>query len=210
MLVLTAALAVAGSAGGANPQVAGLQVALRAHGVYRGPINAVAGPATIHALRRFQRRAGLKPDGLAGLNTRRALGRLGRPLYGRRVLRPGLVGWDVAVLQFLLGHAGHSPGRVDASFGPRTKAALRRFQRARHIRATGIAGRRTLAALCHSSACLARSAPRFSRYVVREGDTLTALARRFHTSITELARLNRLDPHKFLIVGTRLRVPRSS
>lgn len=205
-LITVFALASAGVADAANPQIAGLQVALRAHGVYHGPINAVAGPRTVEALRRFQRRAGLKPNGLAGLRTRVALGRLGRPLYGLRTLRPGLVGWDVAVLQFLLARRGYSPGRIDGALGPRTQTALRAFQRAHRTRPTGLAGPRTLTALCRSSSCLVRQTSKAVRYVVRKGDTLTAIARHFGTSIGAIARANRLDPHKFLIIGTRLRI----
>jgi LysM repeat protein len=44
-------------------------------------------------------------------------------------------------------------------------------------------------------------------YVVRKGDTLTGIAARFRTTIGAIARLNRLDPHRFLIIGTPLRIP---
>jgi hypothetical protein len=71
-------------------QTSGLQVALKARGLYRGPIDAIAGPGTIRAVVRFQRRRDLDVDGIAGPQTRRALGRLGRPLYGRRPLRRGI------------------------------------------------------------------------------------------------------------------------
>ena len=128
-----------------DPQVAGLQVALRAYGVYTGPIDAIAGPATRRGLIRFQRRAGVTPDGKAGPATRRALGLLGRPLFGRRTMRPGLFGWDVAVLQFLLARRGELVP-VDGYFDARTERALRRFQRARRLATDGVAGSRTLAA----------------------------------------------------------------
>ena len=59
------ALAAAGAAHADNPQIAGLQVALRAQGVYSGAIDGVAGPGTITAVRRFQQRAGLVADGKA-------------------------------------------------------------------------------------------------------------------------------------------------
>src|SRR5437762_3139302 len=95
-------LAPAQAARGASPNAAALQVALRAHGTYSGTIDGIAGPRTIAGVRAVQRRAGLAVDGLAGPRTRRALGRLGRPPYGSRTLRRGRVGWDVAVLQFLL------------------------------------------------------------------------------------------------------------
>ena len=89
-----------------NPQVAGLQVALRAYGLYLGPIDGLAGPATVRGVRRFQQRVGLHVDGRAGPATRRAFGPLGRPLFGARTLKRGAFGWDVSVLQFLLARRG--------------------------------------------------------------------------------------------------------
>src|SRR3954451_5195570 len=66
-----------------RPQVAGLQVALRAWGLYAGPIDAIDGPGTRAAVRASQQRSGLPADGLAGRKTRAALGPLGRPLRAR-------------------------------------------------------------------------------------------------------------------------------
>ena len=62
---ISASLAVAASAGAVNPQQAGLQVALRAQGLYAGPIDAIAGPLTVAAVRSFQRSHGLKQTGIA-------------------------------------------------------------------------------------------------------------------------------------------------
>jgi LysM repeat protein len=44
-------------------------------------------------------------------------------------------------------------------------------------------------------------------YRVRLGDSLTSIATRFHTSVRALARENRLDPARYLIAGTTIRVP---
>ena len=60
----------AGSAA-ARPRVAGLQVALRAQGLYLGPIDAIIGPKTVAAVRAFQRVHNLKVTGIADLGTRR-------------------------------------------------------------------------------------------------------------------------------------------
>ena len=145
---LLAALLLAAPAGAKiNPQNAGLQVALRAWGVYLGPIDGIAGPVTARAVREFQRRKGLRVDGIPGASTRRALGRLGRPLYGRRSMRRGMVGWDVSVLQFLLTRRGAPTGIIDGYFGGETTRALRRFQRRAGLAADGIAGPRTRRAL---------------------------------------------------------------
>jgi Transglycosylase SLT domain/Putative peptidoglycan binding domain len=145
------ALAAAPSGDAAVPrlQTAGLQVALKARGLYAGPIDAIAGPRTVRAVIRFQRSRGLLVDGIAGPQTRRALGRLGRPLYGKRTLRRGMVGWDVSVLQFLLRRSSSPAGSIDGTFGRRTHLATMRFQRRAGLAADGVVGpqtRRTLAA----------------------------------------------------------------
>jgi Putative peptidoglycan binding domain/Transglycosylase SLT domain len=151
---LVAALAFAATAHAANPQIAGLQVALRAYGLYNGPIDAIAGPKTVRATKAFQRRAGLVVDGRAGPATRRALGPLGRPVFGRRTLHRRLFGWDVSVLQFMLARRGELVP-VYGYFDLATERALRRYQRRRRLASDGIAGRRTLAALSHGRPALA-------------------------------------------------------
>jgi Transglycosylase SLT domain/Putative peptidoglycan binding domain len=130
-----------------NPQNAGLQIALRAWGYYEGPIDAIAGPMTARAVRRFQRAKGLPVDGIPRPTTRRALGRLGRPLYGTRVIRRGMVGWDVSVLQYLLSRRGSPTGIIDGYFGDETTRALRRFQRRSGLVADSVAGPATRGAL---------------------------------------------------------------
>ena len=148
MASFLAALILATPAGAKiNPQNAGLQVALRAWGVYLGPIDGIAGPMTARAVRVFQRRMKLEVDGIPGPRTRRALGRLGRPLYGQRAMRRGMVGWDVAVLQFLLTRRGAPTGIVDGYFGRETARAVRRFQRRAGLGVDAIAGPATRRAI---------------------------------------------------------------
>jgi hypothetical protein len=135
------------SAFGGRADVAALQVALRAVGLSPGPIDAISGPWTRRALRRFQRRERLIVDGIAGPQTRRALGRRGRPSLGSRAMRTGQRGWDVAALQFLLSARGYGPGGFDGGFGPKTALAVERFQRAAELSADRVAGPATLGAL---------------------------------------------------------------
>jgi hypothetical protein len=157
-----AALALATDAHASNPQIAGLQVALRAYGLYHGPIDSIAGPATARATKTFQRRAGLTADGLAGPQTRRALGPLGEPLFGRRTLRLHMFGWDVSVLQFMLARRG-ALVPVDGYFDSATARALRRYQRQRKLAVDGVAGPHTLHELAAGRAALSpakvRAAP---------------------------------------------------
>jgi hypothetical protein len=147
------ALALAPSARGLNPQIAGLQIALREHGLYRGPIDAVQGPKTVRAVRVFQRRHRLAVDGIAGPRTRAALGPRGRPLFGARVIRRGTRGYDVGVLQFLLRRRGLRVGPLDGSFGRMTATAVRRFQRRTGLQPDAIVGPRTTRRLCGLPVC---------------------------------------------------------
>jgi peptidoglycan hydrolase-like protein with peptidoglycan-binding domain len=127
-----------------DPGVAALQGMLHARGLYMGTIDGIRGPATNKGVRAAQRRAGLEVDGIIGPLTRRAL-RL-RPL-GSRPLRDGAKGSDVLALQFALAWHGFPCGAFDGGFGPRTDAALRRFQHFAGLAADGVAGPNTLAAL---------------------------------------------------------------
>jgi peptidoglycan hydrolase-like protein with peptidoglycan-binding domain len=65
---------------------------------------------------------------------------------GDRALRAGASGPDVRELQKALRKAGFSV-KVDGRFGPSTVRAVKRFQRAAHLTASGTVGRKTIAAL---------------------------------------------------------------
>jgi soluble lytic murein transglycosylase-like protein len=205
---LAASWAAAGIAGAAlNPQHAGHQVALRAQGLYLGSIDGIVGPHTVAAVRAFQHTHGLRVTGIADLPTRRELGPLGKPLFGSRAIARGCFGWDVAVLQFLLNkHGVRVP--VNAFMDGPTVAGLKRYQRAMHLSADGFAGPRTFAALGLQSHVPVRAAT-LASYVVKSGDSLTAIAKRNHTTILRLVHLNRLDPRRALLIGTHLRLPAS-
>jgi len=151
-----ATIAFAPSAGAANPQVAGVQIALRERGLYEGSVDGVQGPKTLRAIRAFQRRNDLAVDGLVGPRTRAALGWRGQPLFGRRIIRRGMRGYDVGVLQFLLRRHGLRVRRLDGRFGPRTDATVRRFQRRAGLAPDGVVGARTARRLCALPVCVWR------------------------------------------------------
>jgi hypothetical protein len=152
VVAVAAGLAIVAPAG-ANPQLAGLQVALAREGLYTGPVDAVPGPITHAALQAFQRHAGLVPDGIVGPMTRHALGSFARPLFGTRVMKPGMRGWDVAVLQFLLSKHRLLATRPNGEFGARTESAVVRFQRARGLEPDGVVGPLTARKLCKLAVC---------------------------------------------------------
>ena len=148
-LVLGVGLVLPAAADASRANVAALQVAMRALGLYGSTVDGIAGPLTRGAVRTFQRRRNLQVDGIAGPRTRRALGRRGGPRLGSRMMRKGIRGWDVAALQFLLASRGYGPGGYDGGFGPNTEAAVLSYQRAAGLTVDGVAGPATLRALRH-------------------------------------------------------------
>jgi hypothetical protein len=206
-LVAAIAAVLSASARAANPQIAGIQVALRAHGLYLGPIDGIAGPGTRAAIRAFQRKKGLQVDGLAGVRTRVALGPLGRPLLGRRTLTPGAFGLDVAVLQFLLTREGLYDGALDGYFGPETAKALRVYQRKTGLYPDAVLGPRTLSSFSRRGLPAARRQQPARRHRVRSGETLAALAARYRTSVGAIARLNGIRNPNLVRIGALLRLP---
>ena len=159
--------------------------------------------------------------GIADARTRKALGPLGRPLFGARSLRRGEFGWDVAVLQFMLLRQGINVP-VNAYFDGPTLRGVRLLQHRMHLRRDGVVGPHTLASIVRrepvplarpiaiATTTRARHATHHRRllvHVVRSGDSLTLLARRYHTTVAKLAKLNQLGSSNYLLIGTKLRVP---
>ena len=210
VVVVAAFLVGTPAAARANPGAAGIQVALRSLGLYHGAIDGETGPETIAAVRTIQSRAKLPATGVVNASTRAAIGPLATPLFGSRVIREGEFGLDVSVLQVLLGRRGDYHGALDGFFGPRTERAVRRFQRGAHLTVDGLVGAHTRKVLVHSSAATVRARKKqieTQAYVVRPGDSLTGIAQYAGVSVSELARLNNLNPSRVLLIGTQLKVP---
>ena len=131
-----------------SARVRALQRRLRTRGVDPGPVDGRFGPLTDAAVRRFQTARGLAADGIVGPRTGPAL-RAPAPL----ALGAGsnhTHGSDrVRALQRQLRALGAHPGPLDGRFGPRTAAAVRRFQHAHRLAADGIVGPNTTRQLAH-------------------------------------------------------------
>lgn len=115
--------------------------------------------------------------------------------YGRR-------GPRVSFLQLALNRAGMGPVAADGVYGHDTAEAVRRFQRQAGIHPDGSVGRRTHHAL-H---------PYTTGYVthrVGRGETLYAIARKYHTSLRNLEAANHITNAVHLHVGDLLTVPLS-
>ena len=154
---LCVALSVA-QAGAARTSAA-IDEALRAGGFYAGPHPAMQAAAGVH---------GLRSDSL-----------------GRRSLRIGDRGADVAELQLALAWQGFPSGTIDARFGSQLLSALTGFQRGAGLPADGVAGPTTMSAL--------RQAPPRSRLLLAwpllapVGDRFGPRGDRFHEGIDLLA-----------------------
>lgn len=64
-----------------------------------------------------------------------------------QALKSGDSGVQVKRLQQALAAVGYSPGKADGHYGPATKTALEKFQKAKKLTVDGILGPKTLAAL---------------------------------------------------------------
>lgn len=139
------------SSGDFGAQVTELQQLLQRAGVPTGPVDGDFGPMTTAAVRRFQSSRGLPVDGVVGARTWSALKQPSTPspaqVSSAPELRSGDFGADVEKLQRELGRHGFDVGGVDGNFGPGTRAAVVRFQRAKGLQADGVVGAGTWRAL---------------------------------------------------------------
>jgi peptidoglycan hydrolase-like protein with peptidoglycan-binding domain len=128
-----------------------LQTRLRALGLRPGAVDGLFGPQTRAAVHAFQRAAGLETDGIVGPHTRRALRKAAAPLlgHGTGYGEPGGSA-EVRDLQLRLRRLGLRPGPVDGLYGPRTAAAVSRFQRGQDLATDGVAWPRTRRAIARN------------------------------------------------------------
>jgi peptidoglycan hydrolase-like protein with peptidoglycan-binding domain len=66
------------------------------------------------------------------------------------VLRQGSAGLEVIDLQYILQIRGFAPGAIDGDFGPKTRAAVIRFQQSKNLVQDGIVGVQTWTAMSYA------------------------------------------------------------
>jgi len=157
--------------GARGQDVREIQSRLKQWGYYKGSLDGIFGKDTYDAVVRFQRKNGLKVDGVVGSRTKAALGIIEeatrKPTYSK----------DVAEAQRRLKQWGYYTGSVDGIYGPKTYNAVVKFQRKHGLKADGIIGPATRTALGITKAAASRSYSSTSKGVSRNDDvTLLAMA----------------------------------
>jgi len=144
--------------GAEGEDVRALQERLRIAGFYYGNATGIFGPITEEAVKRFQDSYKLSVDGVVGPATLAKLPGVGigdgeeapKKVVNRDKLRVGDRGEPVRVLQEQLIQAGYLEGEPNGYYGPFTADAVKRFQAANYLSASGVAGPTTRAKLYSS------------------------------------------------------------
>ena len=138
-----------------------LQDRLISLGYLAGKADGKYGPGTELAIRAFQKQAGIWVAGIAGPTTLSRLYASNAPKADSAAasigikLKSGAEGQAVRALQKRLKALGYYSGAVDGSYGRETENAVMAFQLSRGLKADGVAGTDTLAALYATSSTAA-------------------------------------------------------
>jgi peptidoglycan hydrolase-like protein with peptidoglycan-binding domain len=129
-----------------------VQSSLNEAGFQAGPVDGIWGPQTAGALRNFQQARGLEASGQLDDQTILALGFSREEFAAAEVATPSqLSEADIRRVQETLKSEGYDVGAVDGVWGPNTEDALRAFQQAKGIPATGRLNEDTVLALGFST-----------------------------------------------------------
>ncbi|OPY89356.1 MAG: N-acetylmuramoyl-L-alanine amidase CwlH precursor [Smithella sp. PtaU1.Bin162] len=140
---------IIGRTSGRNPRVEEIQNALKEAGFDPGPADGVMGSQTRTAIKGFQKKHGLKPTGQIDPATNLALNKtkeIEKP-FNKEISDPDSFSKSDEQIQKALKNAGFYKGVIDGKVGPRTKSAIREFQKANGLNADGSVGDKTWQAL---------------------------------------------------------------
>lgn len=194
----------------------------------------VFGESTRSAVTKFQSIFNLTPDGMVGKATWNKLSYLYASVTRlaeldsegtslgigtvppSSVLRLGSSGQDVITLQYLLNVVAEFDSTIpapaqDGNFGRETQQSVAAFQRASGLEPDAMVGPLTWQALYQTYLGADQVIPPstdtgYTEYVVRSGDTLWLLARRYNTTVDAIKRLNGLTSDN-LSIGQVLKIP---
>lgn len=109
-------------------------------------------------------------------------------------------GVEVELLQSVLKNLGFYMENIDGAFGERTESAVKLFQRRFGLKADGVVGRSTWNVLIPYI-------NGYSNYIVKKGDTLYTISRKFSTTIQRIVTANPSISSNNLLIGQSIVVP---
>lgn len=169
--------------------VASLEFQLRHVGLPGRAVDGRFTKLTTRFLREFQRRNGLVPDGIVGVNTVQALA---ARAYGARATR-----------QALFHTVANGEGFIVIARRYRVRVARLASANGLTLRSTLVPGQR----LRIPGKVVVRRTSSGRRHTVQPGEGFIVIAERYHVSPYELAALNGMTLTSLLVPGQRLRVP---
>ncbi|NET77678.1 MULTISPECIES: peptidoglycan-binding domain-containing protein [Okeania] len=149
------------SQGSRGAEVWAVQRRLQARGFDPGAVDSVFGTRTKEAVKAFQKSVGLSVTGIVNEATWTALAkpsfasrpqtqrekpsisRQNPPIQIEKILAKGDKGSKVKTLQIRLETMGFNPGPIDGFFGRKTTGAVKKFQKYKGIKVSGIVDRKT-------------------------------------------------------------------
>ncbi len=120
--------------------------------------------------------------------------------YGEEILQRGSHGDSVYRLQQDLTSLGYDTSGIDGWFGIHTYNAVKEFQSEQGLKVDGILGTASIKAL---EKCLAGNT---AYYTVKSGDTLSAIASRYKTTVNSIMAANNLNSY-IILIGDTLKIP---
>lgn len=178
MLMMIAASATVLRPGDKGTAVREVQAALNAQGYASLRVDGTYGTKTAEAVSRFQAANGLKVDGKAGpMTLERLLGKtdLDNHTESADKIKTGSKGAAVRQIQLRLAALKYPVGAVDGTYGKKTIAAVRLFQKLNGLKADGVVGKNTKAKL-NSASAVAYYVPH-TYPKLRKGDSGSAVSR---------------------------------
>lgn len=134
-----------GTVSGQNPRVEEIQRMLKELGFYKWFVDGKMGQETRNALKAFQKKNNLNATGRADSKTLNALQKQSnqsknnvQPVRKKQDSSHQKVSYDIKTIQSLLKQVGFYQGEVDGKMGPLTVKAIKRFQKSRNLKESGV------------------------------------------------------------------------
>lgn len=193
-----------------------LQEKLKILGFYNAIITGSFGLSTQEGVKVFQKKYGLEENGIVNNETWYELFNLTSSKYSTisvfPILRLGDSGEAVNDLQTKLSTLLYYTGQINSNFDLETENAVKRFQLHNDLTANGVVDNQTWNLINSSysnlNSCIIGSIENdnYSTYIVKKGDTLYAIAKKYGVTVDEIKNLNNLT-NNIISVGQSLKIP---